>query len=87
MKPNIKTSGWQTAVKNTYIPHDLESYPFYFKINSLMGSEDWIEIRLYSASRTEDYIFTTVWLYLSHPPDIWVEYCSTGWKLLNTSLK
>ena len=87
MKFNIKTSGWKTAEKNTLIPHDLESYPFYFKTTSLVGSEDWIKIKLFTTSLTKSYINTTVRLDLSSdPPYVRIDDCAKG-SSLNTNLK
>ena len=72
---------------NTYIPHDLEAYPFYFKTSSLVGNEDKLFIRLSTFSRANRYIYWTVGLYLSRPPEVRIDDCGDFGIPLNASLK
>ena len=90
MKPE-KTPGWQTVNKKTFIPHDLESYPFYLKTSSLVGSKDEITIDLITApaGRTHYlYMYTTVRLHRSSDsPSVLIEDCTDNRIPLNSSLE
>ena len=67
-----------------YIPHDLESYPFFFKTTSMVGSWDKIGIELVAKSTLKS---TYVWLHLTNSPYVKMEACNKDGKLMNTPLK
>ena len=69
------------------MPHDLESYPFYFKTTSMVGSGDKIGIELMTKSLTSTLEGTYVWFYLTNPPYVKMKPCNKDAVLLDTTLK
>ena len=65
------------------IPYDLEEHPLQIRTDSVLGSDEEVRVNFYTSG--EDYT-TTIGLRFSSPPQYFIQYCTSGFTNLPTTL-
>ena len=72
---NIKTGTWKAVELGVKIPHNLQTTPLRIKTNSAAGSEEKMEVTLYTAGRDDSKPAGWVFFKFSSPPQYSLGWC------------
>ena len=73
---NLQITGWLPVQRSVYIEWDLESTPLGIRTNSVLGSNDRVDVYFYSA---EGELAGRVILRFASTLQYWLDWCSTSW--------